>query len=167
MAVTAPDDVRFCPRCGAGLVTREVSGQQRRACPACGHVHFTDPKVGVGVMVVRHDGLLLVRRVMDPERGRWALPGGFLDAGEDPRAKAAEEAREEAGVVVAVTGVLDVFGPADGGATLFVLYRADWVSGEPVAGDDADAAGFFGPDRLPDLAFASTRAAVRHWLAGG
>src|SRR5438445_13432613 len=100
------------------MATADVRGVARRVCAGCGHIHYADPKVAVGVAVFRDDRLLLVRRVMNPGRGRWALPGGFLDAGEDPRVAAAREAEEEAGVQVEVEGVLDVVvnSAADGGA---------------------------------------------------
>lgn len=161
---TAPEDVRFCPSCGGPLRTSDVRGTLRPVCDRCRRIHYVDPKVAVGVAVVRDDGLLLVRRVMHPGRGRWALPGGYVDAGEDPRAAAAREALEEAGVTVEVGGVVDVFAnpPEDGGA-LFVLYAARWVCGEPRPGDDADAAAFFPHHLLPPLAFASTATAVDYW----
>jgi ADP-ribose pyrophosphatase YjhB (NUDIX family) len=120
--------------------------------------------VAVGVAVFRDERLLLVRRTMNPGRGRWSVPGGFLDAGEDPRAAAAREALEEAGVEINVGDVLQVFanGSEDGGA-LFLLFAADWVAGEPAPGDDADAAAFFARDELPALAFASTAYVVDRW----
>src|SRR5438270_2963018 len=107
------------------MTTGDVRGVARRVCDGCGHIHYADPKVAVGVAVFRDDRLLLVRRVMNPGRERWALPGGYLDAGEDPRVAAAREATEEAGVQVRVGDVIDVFAnpPADGGA-IFLLYAA-------------------------------------------
>lgn len=146
------------------MQTMAISGTDRRVCTECRQIHYADPKVAVGVAVFRDDALLLVRRVMEPGRGRWALPGGFLDAGEDPRVAAAREAAEEAGVTVEVGEVVDVFAnpPAEGGA-VFVLYAASWVAGEPTPGDDADAAEFFPRDGLPPLAFTSTAAAVATW----
>jgi len=128
-------------------------------------VHHTDPKVAVGVAVFHDDRLLLVRRTMNPGRGRWSLPGGYLDLGEQPREAAAREALEEAGVVVTVGAVIDVFAnPIEEGGAVFVLFEATWVSGSPVPGDDADAAAFFGRDEVPPLAFASTETVVRRWL---
>lgn len=162
MVASAPESVRFCARCGQRMVTSDVHGTPRRVCPACGLIHFTDPKVAVGVLCLRDDRLLLVRRAMDPERGRWALPAGFLDHGEDAREAARREVAEETGVEVEVGDVLDVFGPAP----LFLMFRARWLAGEPVAGDDADAAAFLGRDELPELAFASTLAAVSRWREG-
>jgi len=126
-----------------------------------------DPKVAVGVAVFDGDRLLLVRRVMNPGRGRWSLPGGYLDLGEDPRAAAAREAFEEAGVEVTVGDVIDVFAnPIEEGGTVFILFAASMVSARaPTPGDDADAAAFFGRGDVPPLAFASTEAVVRRWLA--
>ncbi len=165
---SAPVWFAFCPRCGSPLLTREAAGRPRRACPDCGYVHFTDPKVGVGVLVVDDGRLLLVRRAVEPERGKWSLPAGYLDHGEDPRATAAREALEETGLTVAIEGLLDVFynPPGRGGASIFILYRARRLAGEPTAGDDADDARFFPLDALPDLAFPSTRAAIARLRSG-
>jgi 8-oxo-dGTP diphosphatase len=151
------------------MVTKPVAGVDRRVCIACQRVHYNDPKVAVGVAVFRDDALLLVRRVMEPGRGRWALPGGWVDAGHAPREAAAREALEEAGVVVEVGDIVDaVLTTPDEGA-IFLLFDAQWVSGEPVAGDDADGAGFFTRDALPPLAgFASDALAISRWpLADG
>lgn len=139
----------------------------RRVCPSCRYIYYTDPKVGVGVAIVEDGKLLLVRRRMDPERGKWSLPAGFVDQGEDPSLTAAREALEETGLVVTIDAVLDVFfnPPGQGGASIFILYRARRIGGELQAGDDADAAGFFSLAQLPELAFASTHAAVARLLA--
>jgi 8-oxo-dGTP diphosphatase len=161
---TAPETVRFCLDCGGSMTTRTVHGVDRRVCVACRRIHYVDPKIAVGVAVFRDDALLLVRRVMEPGRGRWALPGGWVDAGQDPREAAAKEALEEAGVVVDVGEIVEAFlnPPEDGGA-LFLLFNARWVSGELTAGDDADDVGFFPRAALPPLAFASTSATVARW----
>jgi ADP-ribose pyrophosphatase YjhB (NUDIX family) len=148
------------------MVTREIHGVARRHCAGCGRVHYVDPKVAVGVAVFHDDRLLLVRRTTEPGRGRWALPGGYLDVGEDPQAAAAREAAEEASVEVSITHLLDVFAnPPEDGGVLFVLYAATWVTGEPAPGDDADAAAFFARHDLPPLAFRSTVHVVDRWPA--
>jgi 8-oxo-dGTP diphosphatase len=148
------------------MQTAAVMDRPRRVCPSCGYVYFTDPKVGVGVAVVEGRRLLLVKRAMNPERGKWSLPAGYLDQGEDPRETAARETNEETGVEVVVEEVLDVFynSPDEGGASIFILFRARPVGGSLAAGDDADDAGYFALDDLPELAFDSTRAAVQRLL---
>ena len=69
MPETAPEDYTYCPRCAAPLETRRVTDKPRRVCPECDFIYFTDPKVGVGVLIMKEGKILLVRRTMMPERG--------------------------------------------------------------------------------------------------
>ncbi len=170
--LSAPEEYVYCPRCATPLVTRPFMDKLRRVCPACAFVYFTDPKVGVGVMVVADGRLLLVHRAMPPEKGKWSIPAGFVDRGEDPRATAVRETEEETGLTVQITGLEDVYfnppvGPGPQGASIFILYRAEQTGGRLQAGDDADDAAFFALDNLPELAFASTRDAVTRLKSGG
>jgi 8-oxo-dGTP diphosphatase len=155
-------DARFCSSCGGALAARE--GPRRpQHCEQCGRPHFRDPKVGVGVVVHDEQGrLLLVRRGVDPAAGKWALPAGFVDAGEDPRDAARREAVEETGLEVVVGKVVDVYpGEAGSGVTFFLSFEAEIVGGTLQAGDDATDVGFFAADDLPELAFASTEYVAR------
>jgi ADP-ribose pyrophosphatase YjhB (NUDIX family) len=155
-------DSRFCSSCG-GRLSEPAGGRTPQTCGSCGRQHFRDPKVGVGVVVHDADGrLLLVRRGVEPAAGKWALPAGFLDSGEDPREAARREAQEETGLDVMVGRVIDVYpGEPGSGVTFFLSFAAEVVGGELRAGDDATEVGFFARDALPDLAFASTfRAAI-------
>ena len=149
------------------METRPVGDKLRRVCPSCGFIHFTDPKVGVGVFVVHEGKILLVRRTMHPEIGKWSIPAGFLDAGENPEETAVREAFEETNLEVAIESLLGVFHnpPAQGGASIFIMYQARLLGGTLQAGDDADAAAFFAPDNLPEIAFASTLAAIEQLKA--
>jgi 8-oxo-dGTP diphosphatase len=159
---------RFCPACGGPLAARSGPRVPQR-CETCGRPHFRDPKVGVGVVV--HDSagrLLLVRRGVEPAVGLWALPAGFVDAGEDPRQAARREALEETGLDVAVGSVIDVYpGEPGSGVTFFVSFEAEVVGGELVAGDDAREVGFFAAHAMPELAFASTAHAVERASSRG
>ena len=167
--LSAPPEVRYCCRCAGPLTTRPVAGKPRRVCPACSHIHFVEPKLGVGVLVVENGRLLLVKRGMPPEKGKWSLPAGYVDIGEDPAEVAVRETREETGLRVSVDGLIDVYHnpPQQGGAGVFILYRAVCLGGTLRAADDADEAAFFGLDELPELAFASTRAAVQRLRGDG
>lgn len=162
MTITAPEEIAYCSRCSASMTTKEKSGQPRRVCVACGFIYFAEPKVGVGVAVIDQEKLMLVRRRMNPGRGKWSLPGGYLDRGEDPQQTAVREALEETGLEVEIDGLIDVYHnpPSEGGASVFILYHAKLMGGNPQAGDDADAVGFFGLDELPEIAFASTLDAI-------
>lgn len=142
-----------------------VNGRLRRACTNCDFIHFTDPKVGVGVLVVQEGKLLLVQRIMKPEIGKWSIPAGYLDYGEDPKETAVREVLEETNLEVEITGLVDVYYNPDaitqGGASIFILYNAKLNGGTLKAGDDAKAAQFFGPEELPELAFTSTLTVVQ------
>ncbi len=153
---------RFCARCGGELSSRVVGGKARPACRRCDHVVFEDPKVAVVVMLAEADRLLLVKRRHEPARGHWALPGGFLDSGEDPREAAVREMREETALRVEIAELIDVWSepPALGGATLVIAYRATRTGGSLRAADDAADARFFTLDALPELAFRSTLRAI-------
>ena len=154
-----PEDVRYCLACG-GPTSLEGGARPVPRCTACGRWHFLDPKVGVGA-VVRDDAghLLLVQRAVPPGKGLWALPAGYVDAGEDPRDAAAREVREETGLDVRCGAVVDVY-PGGGGASFFLAFEAELLGGTLAAADDALDAAFFPPDALPELAFDSTRRAA-------
>ncbi|MGD2050423.1 MAG: NUDIX hydrolase, partial [Chloroflexota bacterium] len=144
---SAPSHIVYCPRCSHPMETRQVGDKKRRVCPECEFIHFTDPKVGVGVLVLQEDKVLLVKRKMTPERGKWSIPAGFLDYGEDPIATAEREVLEETNLQVKIYDLLDVYYNRDalekGGASIFILYKARLKGGKLEAGDDAAAAGFF------------------------
>jgi len=163
LCLSAPPEVAFCSRCGGKMETRQKWDKLRRVCVDCGFIHFTDPKVGVGVAVMQEGKILLVRRRMNPGIGKWSLPAGFVDYGEDPQETAVKEALEETNLHVEIESLMDVYhNPIDksGGASIFILYQANLLGGTPQAGDDADAVGFFALDNLPDIAFASTHDAI-------
>lgn len=109
------------------------------------------PVVGVGVVCFRGGEVLLVRRGKPPRQGEWSLPGGKLEWGESVRDGALRELAEETGVraeIACLVDVIDGLFPGEGPAGLenhYVLidFAARWLSGEPVAGDDAAEAQFF------------------------
>jgi 8-oxo-dGTP diphosphatase len=152
------EQINYCPQCGSSLVSAERFGKLRPVCPQCDWVFFPDPKVAVAALVEREGEILLVRRANDPERGRWTLPAGFVDAGEDPARAAERECLEETGLLVEVRALLDVLSGQDHprGAHIIIFYRADIISGELQPADDVDGVAFFPRDKLPPLAFRTT-----------
>ncbi len=134
-------------------------GEKRPACPSCGWVHYEDPKVAAGVLILRGREVLLVRRTLDPFIGQWSIPAGFVNAFEDPAVAALRECKEETGLNAELDGLFDLLTGREHirGSDIFLIYRAHVLSGTLQAADDADQVGWFSLDELPPLAFESTR----------
>ena len=99
----------------------------------------------VGVVCLRGDEVLLIRRGRPPKAGEWSLPGGRIEPGERAVDAALRELREETGVEAEITGLVDVVDglfPEAGRHYVLIDYAARWLSGEPAAGDDALEARF-------------------------
>lgn len=158
----------YCPLCGTKLVIRERTGAMRSVCPNCDHTIYFDPKVAVAVCILQDDQILLIRRGMNPMRGYWAMPAGFMDYDEAPQAAAQREALEETGLAVRIDHLLDVFHtPDDGGlANIVIVYAASINGGIMQADDDAEAVAWFDKGDVPDVAFLPTKTIVQRWLAG-
>ena len=160
------DDVRYCPRCGTKLGFKKRRGKIRPVCPNCDWIFFPDPKVAAGIVIQQNGNFLLVQRAFNPRKGYWSLPVGFVDAGEDPAATAVRECREETGLDVRVTRLLDVFTGQEHprGAHLILVYQGIILGGKLQPGDDASDAGFFSITDLPPLAFRTTNVILERFL---
>ena len=102
------------------------------------------PLACVGVVCRKDDQVLLVKRGREPLKGRWSIPGGKMDFGETVRDAALRELKEETGVTAQITKLIDVVDSImDGQHYVLIDFEAEWVSGEPVAADDAADARFF------------------------
>lgn len=153
------DRIRYCPMCGTPVDTKLLFGEIRPICPACGWIYFSDPKVAVAVLVEKEGKILLTQRLNTPFQGLWTLPSGFVNAHETLEEAAERECLEETGLVVRVTGLIDVISGREHprGSDIFIAYQAIITGGRLAAGDDAGQAVFFSRDELPPLAFETTR----------
>lgn len=158
----------YCPICGEKLEMRQRTGALRPVCPSCDHTVYFDPKVAVAVCIMQDDQMLLVRRGMEPMRGLWAMPAGFMDYDEDPKAAAKREALEETGLEVQIDRLLEVFHtPNDGGvANIVIVYAASITGGAMQAADDADDVAWFSKDNVPEIAFIPSQTIVKRWKTG-
>ena len=161
---------RYCPRCRSEMIDKEVYGRLRRVCPndACRFVQFIDPKVSSAVIALRAGQVLLVKRAMDPARGSWCLPSGFIEIGETPQQAAIRECKEETGYEVVISALVDVFSYEDyRGSGVLIMYRGQVVGGQAQPGEDALEARFFGPDELPDnIVFDTNLQILTAWREG-
>lgn len=123
------------------------------------------PVPAVGVVCLRGDKVLLIRRGTPPRIGEWSLPGGRIEPGERAIDAALRELREETGVEAEIVGLIDVVDglfPEAGLHYVLIDYAARWVAGEPVAGDDAAEACFVPLDDVDALVgWSETRRIIR------
>ena len=121
------------------------------------------PVPGVGVVCLRGDEVLLIRRGKQPRMGEWSIPGGRLEWGETTTDGALRELREETGVSAELLGLLDVVDHiSEHGHFVLIDWAARWAGGEPVAGDDAAEAVFVGVEEACDrVAWDETRRIIR------
>ncbi|MFK7976920.1 MAG: NUDIX domain-containing protein [Halioglobus sp.] len=94
--------MNFCPECGGPLLPHSVAGQQRNHyfCQRCQQPRYDHPMIVVTTFVACENKLLWVQRAQEPQKGKWAIPGGFLENNETLAEGAARELREEAGVIL-------------------------------------------------------------------
>ena len=152
----------FCPRCGGQLETSEVEGRSRPVCIECDFVYYVDPKVAVAIIVPCADGIVLGRRAIDPGRGAWSFPSGYVDRGEVVEEAACREVLEEVGLQVAIDGLVGLYSTA-GEPVILVVYAARVVGGELTVGSEMSEVGVFRPEALPPMAFAHDQRIIADW----
>ncbi len=144
--------MNYCPRCGSRLDVKIDGGRERPACTAegCRYIYFGDFSIGCGGVVIRDGNALLIQRGINPNRGAWQIPGGYVEADEEIIVGVEREVLEEAGIVAKVSDVIGVrhgLGPPS--ANIYVVFRMDLISGEPrYDGDETLDAGFFSMDEI-------------------
>ncbi|CAA9577785.1 MAG: hypothetical protein AVDCRST_MAG88-2989 [uncultured Thermomicrobiales bacterium] len=160
-------DFRFCPRCATPLVASNVAGRERPHCPTCGYIHFRNPLPVAGCLVVDGDGVTLIRRGIEPRRGHWALPAGYVEDDETVEEAARRETREECGLEVEIVELLGAYSFRDQTARrglLGLYYLARPVGGALAPGaDELDARRFPPSERPTELAFPSHERVVAAW----
>jgi 8-oxo-dGTP diphosphatase len=157
-------EFRFCPLCATELAPRADGARMRLSCPSCGFVHYHNPVPAAGGIICRGPNVCLVRRAVDPRRGYWSLPAGFVEYDETPAQCASREIAEETGLQVRIEETLGVYAGLDdprSRAVLIVYWAREVGQNTPVAGDDADQIGFFPPPEIPaQIAFRAHRQAL-------
>ena len=157
--------MRFCAACGAEVELRVPAGddRERLVCPACGTVHYQNPKIVVGSVCTLGERLLLCRRAIEPRRGFWTIPAGYLELGETAEAGALREAWEEARARIELAGLLAVYSVERIGQVQ-LLYRARLLHADVAAGPESLEVRLLGWDEIPwgELAFPTVRWILEH-----
>ena len=147
--------MNFCPRCGTRMITQYSGGRDRPTCPTvgCGFIHFGSYSIGCGAVVLKDNKVLLVQRGIEPNRGAWQIPGGYVESDEGILAAVEREVLEESGIVSTVNdivGVRHAIGTPT--ANIYVVFRLDPVSGVPTFdGDETTGAGYFSQEDISGM----------------
>lgn len=156
---------KYCPSCRSSLVEKEIGGNKALGCTFCSFAYWNNP-IPVAAAVIPHKlGVVLVKRKLEPRKGKWALPAGFIQPFETPEQGAARESKEEASVDIEIERPLFNFAPP-GVNQILMFFVAKEIDQTPIAADDAEEAQVFALDNLPeDMAFPSHVEAINRWRA--
>ncbi|HZS00977.1 MAG TPA: NUDIX hydrolase [Chloroflexota bacterium] len=155
---------RYCPHCATPLETVLEGLRPRPSCANCGFVQYLNPPLAATILLPRGDRVLMARRTIEPRRGYWTLPGGYVELGESAEEAVVREAKEEVGVDVRVERLLGLHSGAPS-AVAVALFLGSIVRGEPEPLHEVDQVGFFAVHELPEIAFWSTHWALDRWAA--
>ena len=154
----------FCHYCGTRLTEKICEGSLRLFCEHCDEPIYENPIPATCLVVVdKRDRVLLVKRSVEPKKGFWCLPGGFMELGEFPEKAALRELKEETGLSGRIEMLLGVSSNPSAlyHTVLIVGYLIRQYNGSLIAGDDADDAIYFHYTELPEIAFESHARFIR------
>ena len=160
--------LNYCSNCGASLQFGSVDGEDRDrlSCPECGHIAYVNPRLVVTALPVTDDGkLVLLRRGIEPGRGLWAQPGGFLEIDETVYEAAIRETQEETGLLIEPGEVIGLYTRLEA-AVVTIAFESRVVGGSAAPTPEALEIAEFAPEDLPwhGLAFRTTMWMLRDWL---
>jgi 8-oxo-dGTP diphosphatase len=159
-------EFQYCPVCGARLNTLRLKGNEpaRLVCELCGFVYYLDPKVVACSILELNGKVVLLKRDIEPQKGKWVIPGGYVDRGEAVKSAAVRETEEECGLKIGIKDLLGVYS-YPGKIPVVIVYVARYLAGDLSPKDETLETGLFSEDQIPwqDLAFQSTVDALKDY----
>jgi ADP-ribose pyrophosphatase YjhB (NUDIX family) len=162
------ESLNFCSRCGSALTFGSVPGEDRHrlVCSGCGHIAYVNPRLVVTTLPVTDAGeVVLIRRGIDPGKGSWAQPGGFLEVDETVNQAAIRETWEETGLLVEPGEIVGLYTRLEA-MVVTIAFEARIVGGTAAPTPEATEIAAFAPDAIPwpEIAFKTTVWALRDWI---
>ncbi|PPR09361.1 MAG: hypothetical protein CFH41_02673 [Alphaproteobacteria bacterium MarineAlpha11_Bin1] len=142
----------------------EGDNRERLTCPDCGFINYENPKIVVGAVCTWEERILLCRRAIEPRRGFWTIPAGYMELNETTEVGAKREVKEEACADIEIDGLIAVY-TIPRISQVQLIYRATLRDGIFAAGDETEEIDLFDWCDIPwkDLAFPSVKWALDHW----
>lgn len=160
--------IRYCKLCGSNVnfIVPPGDSLPRHVCPACGHIHYENPRVVVGCVATWETQILLCRRAIEPQLGFWTLPAGFMENGETTAQGAQRETWEEAGARIIVDAPFAMINIAHINQ-VHLFYRGHLTSPSFSAGEESLEVALVEAENIPwpDLAFRSVSLCLERFLA--
>ena len=160
--------VNFCSQCGASVVQKIPQGDNRPrdVCDRCGFIHYQNPRVVTGCLPVYGDRVLLCKRAIEPRKGFWTLPGGFMELGETIEEGAVRETWEEAQALVEVQSLYTLFNVLPVGQ-VSVFFLARLTQPEFAPGIESEEVALFSEAEIPwqELAFSTIAKTLRYYFS--
>jgi len=164
----SPRSIQHCRVCGAATVYREPpdDNRERAVCTVCETIHYENPLNVVGTVPVFEDKVLLCLRNIEPRRGLWTLPAGFMELDETTEQGAVRETIEEAGARIVLGPLFTLLNVPRVGQVHF-YYRADMTGPALDPGPETIEARLFDESEVPwnQLAFATVKVTLEHFFA--
>ena len=138
--------------------------RERLMCDDCGFVHYENPKIVVGSVIIAEDRILMAKRAIHPRKGFWTLPAGFMELHESTEEGACREALEEANAQIEIDCLIGVYNiPRINQVQM--MYRARLAAPEFSAGEESTDVALYAWDDIPwaEIAFPSVHWALNHW----
>lgn len=156
---------KYCSCCGKEVILKYAEGRDRIVCEHCNTIHYTNPKLVVGVLAVWENKVLLCRRAIEPRRGYWNLPAGYLEDFEKAEDGAIRETWEEAGTNVVIEKVFSVYNLPQANQ-VYIHFLAKLKDGIIRNGEESIESVLFEEENIPwkDLAFASSAFTLRKFF---
>lgn len=153
-----------CPQCGLRLVTHvSEDGGTYPACPEAHYIHYNNPAPTTIGLVEHADMFLILKRGREPQKGKWDLPGGFIEAGEDPTQSMLREIKEETGLDATIVRIIGAFPSVYGDdqkTIAGIAYHARVASAEVVLSSENTEYQWLSVNDIPELAFPDTNQAL-------
>jgi ADP-ribose pyrophosphatase YjhB (NUDIX family) len=160
--------MNFCSHCGAPVRQGVPEGDDRlrHICDGCGTIHYRNPKLIAGCIPVWEDRILLCRRAIDPRKGYWTLPAGFMEQGETLQYAAEREAMEEANVAVEIGELYGLFSLPHI-SQVYVFFHARMIDGRFSPGAESLETRLFSEEEIPwgELSFETVHRSLQHFFA--